>query len=121
MGQTTCANGRGIAHQGSGGTSVVFPDVCLTPIGNALVPIPYPNLSKSQDTVDGPKSIMVDGKIPNYIIGQRYFMGQPMGAKHLKEILADGTQRQRHAAALELALTESDVPLPNTRARILTP
>ncbi len=58
---------------------------------------------------------------PHYIIGQRYFMGQPMGAKHLKAILANGTQRQRHAAALELALSESDVPLPNTRARILTP
>ena len=57
---------------------------------------------------------------PHYIAGQRYFMGQPIGAKHLKEILANGTQRQRHAAALELALSESDTPLPNTRARILT-
>ncbi|MCF6336674.1 MAG: TIGR02270 family protein [Gammaproteobacteria bacterium] len=58
---------------------------------------------------------------PHYIIGQRYFMGQPIGAKHLKTVLADGTQRQRHAAALELALNERDVPLPNTRARMLTP
>jgi len=58
---------------------------------------------------------------PHYIIGHRYFMGQPMGATHLKEILANGTQRQRHAAALALALNESDVPLPNTRARMLTP
>jgi len=57
---------------------------------------------------------------PHYIAGQRYFMGQPIGAKHLKEILANGTQRQRHAAALELALSESNTPLPNTRARILT-
>ncbi len=55
---------------------------------------------------------------PHYIIGQRYFMSQPMGAEHLKEILISGTQRQRHAAALELALSESDVPLPNTRAKI---
>jgi len=57
---------------------------------------------------------------PHYIAGHRYFMGQPIGAKHLKTILADGTQRQRHAAALELALSESDTPLPNTRARILS-
>ncbi|MBL1259849.1 MAG: DUF4150 domain-containing protein [Thiotrichaceae bacterium] len=64
MGQTTYANGRGIAHQGSGGTSVVFPDVCLTPIGNAVVPIPYPNIGKAQDTVNGPKSVEVDGKMP---------------------------------------------------------
>lgn len=64
MAQTTYANGRGIAHQGSGGKSVVFPDVCLTPIGNAIVPIPYPNIGKSQDTVNGPKSVTVDGKMP---------------------------------------------------------
>lgn len=57
---------------------------------------------------------------PYYIIGQRYFMGQPMAAAHLKAILISGTQRQRHAAALELALSESDTPLPNTRARSLT-
>jgi len=64
MGQTTYSNGRGIAHQGSGGKSVVFPDVCLTPIGSAIVPIPYPNIGKSQDTVNGPKSVMTDGKMP---------------------------------------------------------
>ncbi len=64
MGQTTYANGGGIAYQGSRGTSVVFPDVCLTPIGNAVVPIPYPNIGKSQDTIDGPKSVIVDGKMP---------------------------------------------------------
>jgi len=44
MGQTTHSNGRGISHKGSGGKSMVFPDVCLTQIGNAVVPIPYSNM-----------------------------------------------------------------------------
>ena len=29
MGQTTFANGRGIAHKKSGGMSIAFPDVCM--------------------------------------------------------------------------------------------
>lgn len=64
MGQTTFANSRGIAHKGSGGMSIVFPDVCKTPIGNSVVPIPYPNLGKSSDTTKGPKSVKTDKKMP---------------------------------------------------------
>ena len=54
----------------------------------------------------------------NFIIGQRYFMGRPIGSDILRNKLATGFQRQRHAAAMELALTDSDYPLINTRARI---
>ncbi len=64
MGSTTYANGRGIAHQGSGGMSVVFPDVCKTPSPGGPVPIPYPNIGKSSDTSKGPKTVKVDGKMP---------------------------------------------------------
>jgi uncharacterized Zn-binding protein involved in type VI secretion len=64
MSQSTFANGRGICHKGSGGQSIVFPDVCLTPVGNAVVPIPYPNLGKSSDTTNGPKTVTTDGKMP---------------------------------------------------------
>ena len=64
MGQTTFANTRGIAHKGSGGQSIVFPDVCKTQIGNAIVPIPYPNIGKAADTDKGPKSVVIDGKMP---------------------------------------------------------
>lgn len=64
MGQTTHANGRGISHKGSGGKSLVFPDVCKTPIGPSIVPIPYPNLGQSMDTSKGPKSVKTDGKMP---------------------------------------------------------
>lgn len=64
MAQTTFSNGRGIAHQGSGGQSTVFPDVCKTPVGPAVVPIPYPNLGQASDTTNGPKSVTVDGQMP---------------------------------------------------------
>ncbi|MFL0799236.1 MAG: DUF4150 domain-containing protein [Agarilytica sp.] len=64
MAQTTFANTRGIAHKGSGGLSAVFPDVCLTQIGNSVVPIPYPNIGKASDTTKGPTSVKTDGKMP---------------------------------------------------------
>ena len=64
MGQTTFANTRGIAHKGSGGKSIVFPDVCLTKVGKPIVPIPYPNIGKSSDTAKGPKSVKTDGQMP---------------------------------------------------------
>lgn len=64
MAQSTFANGRGIAHKGSGGMSTVFPDVCKTPVGSAIVPIPYPNIGRASDTAKGPKSVKVDGEMP---------------------------------------------------------
>jgi len=54
-----------------------------------------------------------------FIAGRRYFLGQPITLALLKKTLVDGNQRQRHAAAMELALNENDIQLPNTRARIL--
>jgi hypothetical protein len=71
MGQTTFANSRGIVHKGSGGTSLVFPDVCKTPVGNAVVPIPYANVGVSSDTSNGPKTVTVDGKMP-MVKGAKY-------------------------------------------------
>ena len=71
MAQTTFSNSRGIAHQGSGGVSIVFPDVCLTKVGKPIVPIPYPNIGKSKDTVKGPKSVKTDGKMP-MVKGSKY-------------------------------------------------
>jgi len=55
----------------------------------------------------------------NYIVGRRYFMGRPIEPAVLNETLAGGSQRQRRAAAMELALNESDVRLPNTCGRVL--
>jgi hypothetical protein len=65
MGQTTFVNSKGIAHKGSGGTSIVFPDVCKTPAPPAPpVPIPYPNVGMASDTSGGPTSVKTDGEMP---------------------------------------------------------
>ena len=63
MASTVFANGRGIAHETSGGMSIVFPDVCNTPSPTGPIPIPYPNIGKSADTSNGPRSIQVDGSM----------------------------------------------------------
>jgi len=56
----------------------------------------------------------------NYITGQRYFMGKPITAEHLKNIILTGNQRQRHSAALELALIDNNTLLQNTREKSLS-
>jgi hypothetical protein len=71
MGQTTFANGRGIVHKGSGGMSIVFPDVCKTPAAPSPIPIPYPNIGKSSDTTQGPTTVKTDGKMP-MVKGAKY-------------------------------------------------
>jgi Domain of unknown function (DUF4150) len=70
MAQTTFTNSRGIAHKGSGGKSLVFPDVCKTPTPPP-VPIPYPNLGQSSDTVAGPTTVTTDGQMP-MVKGAKY-------------------------------------------------
>jgi hypothetical protein len=65
MGQTTFVNFRGIVHKGSGGMSMVFPDVCKTPAPPAPpIPIPYPNIGMASDTTGGPSSVTTDGNMP---------------------------------------------------------
>lgn len=71
MGQTTFANSRGITHKGSGGMSIVFPDVCKTPTPAGPVPIPYPNIGKASDTSKGPKKVKTDKKMP-MVKGAKY-------------------------------------------------
>lgn len=64
MGTTVFANMRGVVHKDSGGMSMVMPDVCKTPAGPSVVPIPYPNIGQAADTSDGPKKVKTDGKMP---------------------------------------------------------
>ena len=59
----TVHNIQGFAHKGSGGMSLVFPDVCKTPTPGGPVPIPYPNLGKSADTSQGTKKVKADGQM----------------------------------------------------------
>lgn len=53
----------------------------------------------------------------NFIAGHRYFMGENLTSEVLTEKLNNAFQRQRHAAAMELALTDSSLPLQNTRCK----
>jgi hypothetical protein len=75
MGQTTFANMRGIVHKGSGGMSLVFPDVCKTPAppSPSPIPIPYPNTGKASDTTGGPTTVKADGEMP-MVKGSKYMM-----------------------------------------------
>jgi Domain of unknown function (DUF4150) len=68
---TVFVNGRGVAHETSGGLSTVFPDVCQTPSPAGPVPIPYPNIGKAADTSSGPGSVQVDGSMP-MVKGAKY-------------------------------------------------
>ncbi|QDE67983.1 hypothetical protein BHS05_13815 [Myxococcus xanthus] len=71
MASSVFVNFRGVVHQGSGGMNTVFPDVCKTPTPSGPVPIPYPNIGKSSDTAKGPKSVVVEGKMP-MVKGAKY-------------------------------------------------
>lgn len=65
------ANGRGIVHGGSGGQSVVAPDVCKTPSPGGTVPIPYVNVGRSSDASEGPKTVTIEGNMP-MVKGAKY-------------------------------------------------
>jgi hypothetical protein len=62
MAVTVGVNNRTVVHKGSGGKSVAFPDVCLTQVGPAVVPIPYPNIAQSSDMDNGAKTVTADGQ-----------------------------------------------------------
>jgi len=53
----------------------------------------------------------------NYAAGQRYFMGKVINAETLQDKLINGLQRQRYAAAMELAILQPQAPLVNIKAR----
>ena len=60
MATTTSANGQTVVHASSDGTLNTSPDVCLTPTGSSIVPIPYSNTAISKDTANGSTSVFVD-------------------------------------------------------------
>lgn len=61
MANNVGANGQSVVTKKSGGKVMTGPDVCKTPIGSSLVPIPYPNISQSSDLAKGSKSVQVNG------------------------------------------------------------
>ncbi len=62
MPHDTFANSRSIIHKGSGDKAIASaPDVCKTPVGSSVVPIPYPNISQSSSLTKGSKSVKING------------------------------------------------------------
>jgi ribosomal protein L24 len=61
MATTTSVNGQTVVHETSDGVLNTSPDVCLTPVGSAIVPIPYSNVAFAKDTSNGSKTVTVDG------------------------------------------------------------
>ena len=58
---TVGVNNLSVVHQGSGGVTIAFPDVCKTPSPAGPIPIPYPNIAQSTDTAQGSKKVKCDG------------------------------------------------------------
>ncbi|MYM57939.1 DUF4150 domain-containing protein [Vibrio sp. OCN044] len=70
---TINANGLSIVHKGSGGeANATSPDVCLTTVGPAVVPIPYGNNAKSADLVEGTATVSADGGNSIAIKGSKF-------------------------------------------------
>ena len=70
------------------------------------LPWPEPNLIQ----------VWWEKNINQFRVGTRYLVGKPITVEHCQQILNTGFQRQRRAAALELALLQKDEPLFNTSA-----
>ncbi|TQF12000.1 DUF4150 domain-containing protein [Myxococcus llanfairpwllgwyngyllgogerychwyrndrobwllllantysiliogogogochensis] len=58
---TTFVNGMSPVTKESDGTVVGFPDVCRTPGGGGPIPVPYPNVAKSNSLKDGSRSVLING------------------------------------------------------------
>lgn len=61
MATNSAVNGQTVVHKDSDGIVTTSPDVCMTPVGTSVVPIPYTNVAKSVDTDNGSKTVTVDG------------------------------------------------------------
>ena len=80
------------------------PDVSMDEDEN----LPWPDPVKIQAWWDANKSRFTDGV--------RYFMGEPVSRAHCIQVLKEGYQRQRIAAALYLCLLEPGTKLFPTKA-----
>lgn len=58
---TVGVNSLSVVHQGSGGVTIAFPDVCITPAAPSPVPIPYPNVAMASDSDKTSKQVKCDG------------------------------------------------------------
>ena len=62
MAQTVNANMLTLSHKGTMGFEInTVPDVCKTPAGSAVIPVPYVIISKSSDLAKGTTKTFADG------------------------------------------------------------
>ncbi|MCP3922318.1 MAG: DUF4150 domain-containing protein [Desulfobacterales bacterium] len=72
MANTILVEGLPLCHAGSGGIATASsPDVCNTVVGIVVVPIPYPNIAKDEDLVDGSETVLADGGMSIAIEGSK--------------------------------------------------
>lgn len=63
MPPTVVVNKLTMCHQGSQGVAMAtVPDVCNTPTGPTVTPLPYPNMAKDADLADGSTTVKADGE-----------------------------------------------------------
>lgn len=59
---TVGVNFLSVVHKKSLGVTTAFPDVCKTPAPPApFIPVPYPNIAMSSDTMQGAKKVKAKG------------------------------------------------------------
>lgn len=75
MPNSVAANGLTVCHQGGGGQAIsTVPDICKTPVGNAVVPLPYVIVSQANTLVQGSTTVKIDGGNMIGIDGCRFTM-----------------------------------------------
>jgi hypothetical protein len=84
MPATVIVSSLTVVHKDSGGMSMIFPDVCKTPSPAGPIPMPYPNVAKSQATDAGSSSVKMDGnpimlKSSSFMISTGDEAGSAMG------------------------------------------
>ncbi len=97
------------------------PPTGLMPIPNDNPGDPYVGLDEDEN-LPWPDAARIAALWRNhgqhFLVGRRYFLGKAVAPEWLKSKLADSPQRHRHAAALELALIDSQSRLHNTHSRV---
>lgn len=87
-------NNRSNIHKGSGDKAMASaPDVCKTPVGSAVIPIPYPNISKSSTLKKGSKSVKINGQ-PTALKGSTFASSNGDQAGSLGGIISGVTGKE---------------------------
>jgi Domain of unknown function (DUF4150) len=75
MGVTVAINNLSLSHKGANGiAAATVPDVCKTPSPGGPVPVPYPNIARSDSLSNGTNTVQADGGNMCAIKGSEYSM-----------------------------------------------